>query len=118
MAIAEVIGKAPRLYRPPWGWLSPFEHRRLRSRGYTIVGWDVYTRDWMLPEPDGPAMAKQALDKLLGGSIILFHDGMPLTVSYSKSETIRAVRTLVPLARDRGFEFATVSEMLGVPAYA
>ena len=117
-AIADAIGKVPRLYRPPWGWLSPFELGRLRARGYTVVGWDVYTRDWMLPESNGQQMALQALDNVIGGSIILFHDGCAFTTTWRKIETVRAIRALVPLARDRGFEFATVSEVIGAPAYA
>ena len=49
-AFVEVLGRAPTLYRPPWGWLTPWEARRLHRRGYTIVGWDVYTLDWQIPE--------------------------------------------------------------------
>lgn len=116
--IADAIGKVPRLYRPPWGWLSPFERVRLIARGYTVVGWDVYTRDWKMPETDGKLMARTALPQVIGGSIILFHDGRPLTTTWTKTETVRAVRALVPMVRDKGLEFSTVSDLLSIPAYA
>lgn len=116
--IADAIGKVPRLYRPPWGWLSPFDRIRLNARGYTVVGWDVYTRDWIVPEIDGELMARKALPQVIGGSIILFHDGRPFVPHLSKGETLRAVRALVPMVREQGYEFATVSSLLATAAYA
>jgi peptidoglycan/xylan/chitin deacetylase (PgdA/CDA1 family) len=117
-AICDVIGCRPRLYRPPWGWLTPWEGARLHKRGYTIVGWDVYTLDWVLPEPDGIALAEKACRDTRPGSILLFHDGYPLEREWFKTETTRAIKHLVPLLRAEGYEFVPASELLGVPAYA
>lgn len=69
--IQELIGCRPRLYRPPWGWMTPWEGQRLTQRGYTVVGWDVYTLDWQLPEPDGLWMADDARTKVKPGSSTL-----------------------------------------------
>ena len=117
-AIADAIGRVPRLYRPPWGWLSPFENARLKSRGYTVVGWDVYTRDWQIPECDGEAMAAHVVEQARNGSFILFHDGYPLVETWEKKQTVRAVKALVPALRDKGLEFATVPDVLGIACYA
>lgn len=115
--LAAVLGRQPRLYRPPWGWLTPWEGRRLSRRGYTIVGWDVYTLDWQWPEPDGRWMAEQARREVQPGSIILFHDGNAGVREWDKKETIRAVRHLVPALRADGYELVTAAELLGVAAY-
>lgn len=117
-AIFDAIGKRTRLYRPPWGWLSPFDRFRLHSRGYKVIGWDVYTRDWQTPEIDGKHLALSALPYLAGGSIMLFHDGYAPATFADKKETINAVRALASLAGERGLEFGTVSEVLNTPAYA
>jgi peptidoglycan/xylan/chitin deacetylase (PgdA/CDA1 family) len=117
-AISEVIGCMPRLYRPPWGWMTPWEGQRLTNRGYTVIGWDVYTLDWQWPEPDGRRMAEDARKKTRPGSIILFHDANAGVKIWDKKETIRAVQHLVPALRADGYELVTIPELLNIPAYA
>lgn len=116
--IAAVIGQKPRLYRPPWGWLTPWEGRRLTQRGYKVIGWDVYTLDWQIPEPDGVAVAEKARQDIKPGSIILFHDAFPEAEKWNKKQTTRAVQHLVKTMRAEGYEFVTVPELLNIPAYS
>jgi peptidoglycan-N-acetylglucosamine deacetylase len=115
--IEGVLGRRPALYRPPWGWLTPWEGRRLHRRGYTIVGWDVYTLDWQIPEPDPADVVRSAIADTKPGSIYCFHDAFPLVDAWEKSVTAATVRELVPAVRKLGFEFVTVPELLGVDAY-
>lgn len=116
--VAQVIGLRPLLYRPPWGWLTPWEGLRLSRRGYTVVGWDVYTQDWQTPAPEGAAIARAARHEVQPGSIVLFHDGRTFQQRWDAPETVAAVRALVPMLRSDGYEFVTVPELLGVRAYA
>jgi peptidoglycan/xylan/chitin deacetylase (PgdA/CDA1 family) len=115
--MSKVIGCWPRLYRPPWGWLTPWEGQRLTKRGYTIIGWDVYTLDWQLPERDGHWIADGARRKTQNGSILLFHDAIAGIKFCGKKETIRAIQRIVPALRADGYEFVTIPELLNVPAY-
>ncbi len=115
--IAGIIGRRPRLYRPPWGWLTPWEAQRLRRRGYAVVGWDVYTLDWHWPEEDGVLIAEKARRETRPGSILLFHDANAGVKVWDKKETIRAIKHLVPALQSDGYEFVTASDLLGVPAY-
>ena len=117
-AISDIIGCRPRLYRPPWGWMAPWEGHRLTKRGYTIVGWDIRTADWQWPEPDGRWMAEEARKMTQPGSIILFHDANAGVKIWDKKETIRAVRHLVATLRSEGYEFVTIPELFNIPAYA
>ena len=116
-AISDILGRSPALYRPPWGWLTPWEGRRLKARGYTIVGWDVYTLDWKVPEPDPIEVADQAIADTQPGSIYCLHDAFPLVAEWNKSVTVEAVRLLVPAMRDQGYEFVTVDRLLDVDPY-
>jgi peptidoglycan/xylan/chitin deacetylase (PgdA/CDA1 family) len=116
--IAEIIGRRPRLYRPPWGWMTPWEGQRLTQRGYTIVGWDIRTSDWQWPEPDGRLVAEDTRSKTRPGSIILFHDANAGVKIWDKKQTVRAIQHLVPALRADGYEFVTVPELLGVPGYS
>lgn len=115
--IEAALGKRPSLYRPPWGWLTPWEGRRLHGLGYTVVGWDVYTLDWQIPEPPTAEVAASAVADAQPGSIFCFHDAFPLVDSWEKSVTVDTVRTIVPALRDQGYEFVTVAELLGVEPY-
>lgn len=116
--LEQTLGARPLLYRPPWGWLTPWEGKRLSERGYTVVGWDVFTLDWVTPPPPGERLAHEARRRVKPGSIVLFHDGRPFQPSWQAEETLAAVRRLVPPLRDAGYEFVTASNLLGVPAYA
>lgn len=116
-AIADVIGRCPRLYRPPWGWLTPWEGQRLIQRGYAVIGWDVYTLDWKVPEIDGATIADGICRDVKPGSIILLHDSYAVVSACNKVEMVQAVRHLVPRLRAAGYEFVTIPQLLGMPAY-
>jgi peptidoglycan/xylan/chitin deacetylase (PgdA/CDA1 family) len=116
-AIASIIGRRPRLYRPPWGWLTPWEGRRLQQRGYSVIGWDVYTLDWKLPEIDGKTLAEGMYRDIQPGSIALLHDSNGIVPESHKIEMTRAVQMLVPRLRAEGYEFVTVPQLLRMPAY-
>lgn len=116
--ITRVIGCRPRLYRPPWGWLTPWEARRVAARGYAVIGWDVYPDDWKLPEVAPEVLVEDVRRQVQPGSIVLFHDAMSNVIDCRKTNTSRAVARLVPLLRGEGYELVTVPELLGLSAYA
>lgn len=117
-AIAQVIGLRPRLYRPPWGWLTPWEGQRLHQRGYAVIGWDIYPDDWKVPEVPAERLVAQIKPLIKPGSIILMHDSVSNQIRWEKTETARAVRLLTPWLRDEGYEIVTIPDLLGLPAYA
>lgn len=116
-AIREVLGVRPLFYRPPWGWLTPWEGKRLTRAGYKVIGWDVYTLDWKFPEIDGKILARDAARDTQPGSIFCFHDAKPWEKTWEKRETTHAVQALVPMLRDQGYEFVTIADLLNTPAY-
>ncbi len=116
--VREVIGVRPRLYRAPWGWVTPWEMARLRAAGYHVIGWDLDTFDWKTDVDPGDRIAERMTSNVRPGSIILCHDGWGVLASGHRTETTRAVREFIPQARDLGYEFVTVPELLSIPAYA
>lgn len=115
--VERVVGVRPTAYRPPWGWLTPWEAERLRRRDLTPIGWDVYPDDWKIPETPGEVIAEQVVERVQPGSIVLLHDATSLVRECSKTETVAAVRRLVPRLHADGYEFATVSTLLGLTPY-
>lgn len=116
-AIHGVLGRTPALYRPPWGWMTPWEVLRLRRRGLAVIRWDIETPDSLVPCPSADVIYAATLPRVRPGTIIVFHDGMTHADRFERPETVRALRMLVPEIRARGYSFATIPELLGIPAY-
>jgi peptidoglycan/xylan/chitin deacetylase (PgdA/CDA1 family) len=105
-AIARATGIVPAIARPPYGGRSPWTVRAFARRGKRVVLWDVNSYDWK--GKPAAVVAQRVLERVRPGSIILMHDG-----GRPETETLAAVRLIVPALRARGYELATVSAMLG-----
>lgn len=116
-ALRAAIGKTPALYRPPWGWMTPWEAMRLRRRGLHIIQFDLETPDSAVPCPRGDEMCAWTLPRVRPGSIIVFHDGMTHAERHDKPETARALRLLIEAVRRQDYELVTIPDLLGIAAY-
>lgn len=116
-AIEGVLGRRTALYRPPWGWMTPWEVHRLRSRGLELIRWDVETPDSLVPCPPGAEMFTWTLPRIRPGSIVVCHDGMVQSEHHEKPETVRLLRMLIPALRDQGYTFVSVPDLLNIHAY-
>ncbi len=91
------------LFRPPYGKLIRPQIKWLQKEGYTIVMWDVLTKDY-----DAKILPQECLNRSLKakeGSIILFHDSL-------KAETnLRyALPKFIELKLSEGFHFGLISD--------
>ena len=90
------------LVRPPYGSWDEEVREVCRSLGYSLVLWDVDSRDW----EGGPA--DRVLERVLGalkpGSIVLFHEG--------KKVTLEVLPRFIDAARDRGYTFVFVGDYI------
>jgi peptidoglycan/xylan/chitin deacetylase (PgdA/CDA1 family) len=91
--------------------------RRLRQHGLVPIGWDVYPGDDLEPIRDGSLIAQEVIRDVQPGSIILFHDGFTHALRHEVPQTVKALRTVIPALRARGYEFVTVCELLGLEPY-
>jgi cellulose synthase/poly-beta-1,6-N-acetylglucosamine synthase-like glycosyltransferase/peptidoglycan/xylan/chitin deacetylase (PgdA/CDA1 family) len=113
-AVAGATGVRPRLFRPPYSAtpeaVTTFEAKGLRKvadRGYIVILSDLDTRDWSRPGVD--EIVRAATPRSGQGGFLLMHDG-----GGDRSQTLSALRRLVPELRGRGFEFVTASELAGI----
>lgn len=109
-AIESVTGVRPRLFRAPYGarW---FGLRGVQEKyGLTGVMWTAIGSDWRLP---GPLVAERMIDESKPGAVLCLHDGRELKHNPDISSTLEAVRRLLPVWADCGYELITVSEMFG-----
>lgn len=106
--IHSLIGKKPKLFRPPYGVTNPNLARAVRCTEMFAIGWNI--RSFDTTAKDRTALLNRILDRLKGGDIVLMHDSMPIT---------REILTdLIICARRKGFTFVRVDKMLGLDAYA
>ncbi|HEY1084744.1 MAG TPA: polysaccharide deacetylase family protein [Prosthecobacter sp.] len=107
-AIVAACGKVPVLYRPPYGQARMTQRKRIRDTfGYAAILWDVDPLDWQ-----SPRTSQKVHDRVLAatrpGSIILCHD--------IHETTVAAMPGLLDELKNRGFQFATVTQLLQLGA--
>ena len=98
--IKDVIGVAPKLFRAPGGTWSRKLLRAVSKHDMLPLDWDVDPRDWSRP---GTRHIARALLRARAGDILLCHDG-----GGDRSETLRALRTVIPRLKDRNLQFITL----------
>jgi peptidoglycan/xylan/chitin deacetylase (PgdA/CDA1 family) len=109
-AIAAATGKQPALFRPTYG-VRWFGLRAAQAEcGLLSVMWSTIARDWVLP---APAVSKRLLAGARHGAILCLHDGRERNPEADVSTTVAAVAEVIPRLLDSGWEFLTVSELLG-----
>ena len=106
-ALEELCEYRPHILRTPQGVLTPSLEKCLLEEDYILVLWSLDTRDWDNKSTD--AIVRSVLDGVKSGDIILMHD----YIGYN-SKTPEALETIIPELLSLGYEFVTVSELLGV----
>jgi peptidoglycan-N-acetylglucosamine deacetylase len=96
----------PCLFRPPGGGVNSSVISTAAGLGLWTINWDVDPRDWSTPGTS--AIYNTIVDTTQPGSIILMHDG-----GGNRSETLAALPQVIDTLRARGYEFETVTELLG-----
>ncbi|MFE0101978.1 polysaccharide deacetylase family protein [Streptomyces sp. NPDC059009] len=93
-------------FRFPGGCYDRRALRALAPGGVTAVQWDVVSGDAFAT--DAAAVAQQVLDGVRPGSVVVMH-----CTRSAAPATERALRTIVPALRAKGYRFVRVSEQIG-----
>ena len=103
--LEQIVGQKPTLFRPPEGVCNDFVKEICQKNHMTIVMWSVDTRDWAHTPVE--EIYKNVRQNVKNWSIILMHDFIG-----QKSPTPAALRRIIPMLRELGYEFVTVSQLL------
>ncbi len=90
------------LLRPPFGKLNKTVRRACQTGRVASIRWSVDTRDWSSKDPEN--ILKIVQKETQDGSILLFHDRLPTTVT--------ALKAVIPWLREQGYDLVTVTELL------
>jgi cellulose synthase/poly-beta-1,6-N-acetylglucosamine synthase-like glycosyltransferase/peptidoglycan/xylan/chitin deacetylase (PgdA/CDA1 family) len=114
--IAGITGHYARFIRPPYSAtpdaVTPQQERdlaRLVAGRYYVVLADYDSEDWR--RPGVAAILAHATPPGGQGGILMFHDG-----GGNRSQTVSALRILIPRLRGRGFDFVRADQLAGVSA--
>lgn len=104
-AAAAAAGVRVRLFRPPYGAHTPAIDRLVARLGMVEVLWDVDSTDSRVAPPSNYAtIASTVRHGIRPGSIVLFHE--------NRGQTIRALRTILPMLSRRRLRAVTVPQLL------
>lgn len=105
--IQSLIGKKPKLFRPPYGVTNPNLAKAVTRTNMHSIGWSIRSFDTTAKDPK--ELLERILLKVEGGDIILLHDSVPLTTEILTS--------LIKKIREKGYTFSRVDKMLNIDAY-
>ena len=100
--IEKATGKAPKVFRPPYGEYSNKVIEAAKELGYETVIWSIESLDWRGTSSDD--MLKGISEKLHKGAIIRFHVTGP--------NTVEALPQIIEAIRDAGYEIVPLSQLL------
>lgn len=110
-AIAAATGVRPRIFRAPFGSVYPIMLHEAEHLGYVMIQWSVAAHDWL--RPGAQRIAQRILAHTHNGAIILLHDGDGAHGG-DRSQTVEALKLIIPELKRRGYEFVTVPELLNI----
>jgi peptidoglycan/xylan/chitin deacetylase (PgdA/CDA1 family) len=105
-AIKRAGAPAPRYFRAPHGFRSPWTTPIARAYGERTVGWSLGVYDSDRPGVD--EIVKRTLDGVTPGSIVLLHDGDGYNPDGDRTQTAAAVPVIIDRLKEQGYEFATL----------
>src|SRR5712664_4153392 len=116
--IESTLGVKSILFRPPYGIDHQPEYAEEVAQlpypqelGYLIIGQRIDPDDWSLRDGQ-PIPAKEIVDSVLRqankGNIVLLHDG-----GGDRSQTLAALPQIIDALRAKGYQFVSVSDLIG-----
>jgi peptidoglycan/xylan/chitin deacetylase (PgdA/CDA1 family) len=92
-----------KLFRPPYGKITPWQSYKLRKLGYKIIMWDVLSKDY-----DASISAEKCYENVIengtSGSIIVFHDS-----NKAKKNLLNSLEKTIENLKSRGFKFEKIA---------
>lgn len=105
-AIKRAGAPAPRYFRAPHGFRSPWTTPIASSYGERTVGWSLGV--WDSDRPGVDEIVRRTLEGVSPGSIVLLHDGDGYNPNGDRMQTAAALPHIIDRLKDDGYEFRTL----------
>lgn len=110
--IYATINVYPVLFRPPFGMSSATSNKIVSDLGFKKITWNFMVNDYDANKTTAEKIASQVIQHASPGAIITMHDG-----GSNREKTVKALATIIPTLKQKGYEFVTVSELLNIEPY-
>ncbi len=100
--VKKLTGKAPTLFRPPYGDYDNNVVNTVKSMNMYCVQWNIDSLDWK--DPNVEQIVKNCTDKLVPGSIILLHNGA--------ANTPAALPKIIEAIKAKGYKIVPISKLI------
>jgi peptidoglycan/xylan/chitin deacetylase (PgdA/CDA1 family) len=107
--VGALTGRAPRLFRPPYGVMSTAAHLAARRLGLTPVLWTAWGEDWTAratPE----SVHRTVTRDLHGGGTILLHDSDCTSAPGAWRSALGALPRILDTCEERGLSVGPLRE--------
>jgi len=101
-ALEEVTGRAPKVFRPPYGEYSNKVIEAARDLGYETVIWSIDSLDWRGAPPAD--IKDRVLGKIHKGAIVRFH--------VTGTHTVEALPSVITELKKQGYAIVPLSSLL------
>jgi peptidoglycan/xylan/chitin deacetylase (PgdA/CDA1 family) len=124
-SVGDALGAAPKFFRPPWGFRSPWLASAAGELNLRTVMWSLLPGDWRAPTdqwlirrsaPIADRARHAAGRRRSAGDVLCVHDGSHNRQNADRSHTFAALEYWLPRWRDLGLEFVTIEEAVRAPA--
>ena len=101
--IAEITGKSPTLFRPPYGDYNNETIEVVEDLGMYTIQWDVDSLDWK-DNATPKSICERVTSKVKNGSIVLFHN--------DADHTPEALPNILKNLKEQGYEFVFIEDLI------
>jgi peptidoglycan-N-acetylglucosamine deacetylase len=101
----------PMLLRAPYGFCWVGMREVQRKLALLDVMWTVMGFDWRWT---ADKIVNHVLGNTAPGGIVCLHDGRGVEKNPDISQTLKAVRKIVPVLQDQGYSFEIVNDLMHV----
>ncbi len=108
--IGIATGQRPRLFRAPHGYRNPWVGQAAARLGLHTVGWSFGV--WDSARPGAAVIRERVRRHLAPGAIILLHDGDGYDLQGDRLQTAQALPGIIADARDAGYSFGRLEQLL------
>lgn len=109
--ILSLTGTESKVFRPLYGFCDEKALSIIDKHDCNVILWSTEqdSKDWSNPKVD--KIVTYTISNIKNGDIILFHD----YVYFEKSNTLEALKLIIPELINKGYRFVTVSELMKLP---
>lgn len=106
--LSSIVGKTPKLFRPPFGVTNPIIGRVVTRKGLTAIGWSIRSLDTVSSRSRNEVCEK-VVRNLYPGAIVLLHD-------VCKDADV-LLNMLIPKILELGYRIVPLNELLDIECY-